>query len=123
MAFPELRPTSRDFSPGDWPTKRFNAQSGTEIRILYGSQRTNAKLSLTYTNITNVSGQLFLDDYNSTYGTLRTFTLPSVIFTGWPNTTGLNAPPGTRWRYQTEPKIQHFYAGRCSVSIELIAVA
>jgi hypothetical protein len=123
MAFPELRPTSRDFSPGDWPTKRFNAQSGTEIRILYGSQRTNAKLSLTYTNITNVSGQLFLDDYNSTYGTLRTFTLPSVIFTGWPNTTGLNAPPGTRWRYETEPKIQHFYAGRCSVSIELIAVA
>jgi hypothetical protein len=123
MAFPQLRPTSRDFSPGDWPTKRFNAQSGTEIRILYGSQRTNAKLSLTYTNITNVSGQLFLDDYNSTYGTLRTFTLPSVIFTGWPNTTGLNAPPGTRWRYETEPKIQHFYAGRCSVSIELIAVA
>jgi hypothetical protein len=123
MAFPQLRPTSRDFSPGDWPTKRFNAQSGTEIRILYGSQRTNAKLSLTYTNITNVSGQLFLDDYNSTYGTLRTFTLPSVIFTGWPNNTGLNAPPGTRWRYETEPKIQHFYANRCSVSIELIAVA
>jgi len=123
MAFPTLTPTSREFSPGAWPIKNYNSQSGSEIRILYGSQRTNAKLSLTYTNITNASGQLFLDDYNSTYGTLRTFTLPSVIFTGWPNTTGLNAPPGTRWRYETEPTIQHFYAGRCSVSIKLIAVA
>jgi len=122
MAFPSLLPTSREFTPGDWPIKRYNAQSGAEIRILYGTLRTNAKISLSYENIPNASGQLFLDDYNSTYGTLRTFTLPSVIFTGWPNTTGLNAPPGSRWRYEAEPKIQHFYAGRCSVSIELASV-
>jgi len=123
MAFPTLIPTSREFTPGDWPIKRFSSQSGAEVRILYGSQRINAKLSFNYTNISNANGQLFLDDYDSTYGTLRTFTLPSVLFSGWPNATGLNAPPGTRWRYESEPKIQHVYAGRCSVAVELIAVA
>jgi hypothetical protein len=122
MAFPTLTPTSREFTAGDWPIKRYNAQSGAEIRILYGTLRTNAKISLSYENISNANGQLFLDDYNSNYGTLRTFTLPSVIFTGWPDTAGLNAPAGTYWRYEAEPKVQHFYAGRCSVSIELTAV-
>lgn len=122
MAFPTITPTSREFSPGDWPVKRFNAQSGTEVRILYGNLRSNAKLQLTYDNITNAVGQTFLDDYNSTYGTLRTFNLPTQIFTGWPNNTGLNAPTGTRWRYESEPRITHFYAGRCSVSISLVAV-
>lgn len=123
MAFPTLTPTSREFTPGDWPVKRYNSQSGAEIRILYGNLRTNAKISLSYENITNTNGQLFLADYNSNYGTLRTFTLPTELFTGWPDTSGLDAPAGTRWRYEAEPKIQHFYAGRCSVSIALIAVA
>ena len=36
MAFPTLQPTSRDFSPGYWPIKRYNSQSGAEVRILYG---------------------------------------------------------------------------------------
>ena len=53
MAFPTLQPTSRDFSPGDWPIKRYNSQSGAEVRILYGSRRTNAKLSLGYDNISD----------------------------------------------------------------------
>jgi hypothetical protein len=123
MAFPTLRPSARDFTPGDWPIKRYNSQSGAEIRILYGTVRTNAKMTLTYENIRNVEAQYFLDDYNSTFGTLRTFTLPVEAITPWPNTAGLNAPSGTRWRYDSEPKFQNFQRGRCSVSVDLVAVA
>jgi hypothetical protein len=36
MAFPTLTPTSREFTPGAWPIKNYNSQSGAEIRILYG---------------------------------------------------------------------------------------
>jgi hypothetical protein len=82
MAFPTLQPTSRDFSPGDWPIKRYNSQSGAEVRILYGSRRTNAKLSLGYDNISDSNAQQFLDDYAAQYGTLRTFTLPDAARTG-----------------------------------------
>jgi hypothetical protein len=86
MAFPTLQPTSRDFSPGDWPIKRYNSQSGAEVRILYGSRRTNAKLSLGYDNISDSNAQQFLDDYAAQYGTLRTFTLPNAARTGWSGT-------------------------------------
>jgi hypothetical protein len=123
MTFPALAPTSRDFSPGDWPTKRFNSQSGAEVRILYGNQRTNAKISLSYDNITDANAQLFLEDYDAQLGTLRTFTLPSAAFSGWAGTDNkLDAPPGTKWRYEAEPSVKAVRPGRSSVTVRLVAV-
>ena len=123
MAFPTLRPTGRDFSPGDWPIKRFNAQSGAEVRILYGSQRTNAKLSLSYNNISDANAQAFLDDYAAQIGTLRTFDLPSAVRTGWSGSaTSIDAPAGTKWRYESEPAVRAVRPGRSSVTVSLVAV-
>ena len=123
MAFPTLSPTSRDFSPGDWPVKRYNAQSGAEVRILYGTQRTNAKMSLGYDNISDASAQLFLDDYLAQIGTLRTFSLPSAVRTGWSGTSSsIDAPAGTKWRYESEPAVRAVRPGRSSVTVNLVAV-
>lgn len=123
MAFPTLKPTTRDFSPGDWPIKRFNSQSGAEVRILYGSQRTNAKLSLGYDNITDANAQSFLDDYAAQYGTLRTFDLPTEAQTGWSgSTSSIDAAPGTKWRYESEPQVRSVRPGRSSVTVDLVAV-
>ena len=123
MAFPTLPPTSRDFSPGDWPIKRFNSQSGAEIRILYGSQRTNAKISLGYGNISDTDAQLFLDDYAAQLGTLRTFNLPAAARSGWSGSTNsLDAPAGTKWRYEGEPSVRAVRPGRSSVTVNLVAV-
>lgn len=124
MAFPNIKPASREFSPGDWPIKRFNSQSGAEVRILYGSRRVNAKLVLGYENITDANAQAFLTDYASTYGTLRTFTLPANVRAGWTGAaSAIDAPPGTRWRYESEPRIQAVYRGISSVQVTLVAVA
>jgi len=123
MAFPTLTPTSREFSPGAWPIKNYNSQSGAEIRILYGSQRTNAKLGLSYENVTDANAQLFIDDFNSNIGTLRTFTLPSATQNGWNGSAAtLDAPPGTKWRYESEPQIRSVRPGRSSVTVKLVAV-
>ena len=123
MAFPTLQPTSRDFSPGDWPIKRYNSQSGAEVRILYGSRRTNAKLSLGYDNITDANAQLFLDDYAAQYGTLRTFTLPSAARTGWGgSSSSIDAPTSAAWRYEDEPQVRAVRPGRSSVTVNLVAV-
>ena len=123
MAFPSLRPTNREFNPGDWPTKKFNSQSGAEIRILYGTQRTNATLQLGYANVSDTNAQLFLDDYNANFGTLRTFTIPAEARTGWEGTgASIDAPPGTQWRYESPPSLQSVSPGRSSVTVNLVAV-
>lgn len=124
MAFPDLRPAAREFTPGDWPSKRFNSQSGSEIRVLYGSRRINAKLSLTFENITDANAQAFLVDYTAQYGTFKTFTLPASVFAGWTaDRTSINAPVGTAWRYDSEPKVQSVFPGRSTVQVTLVAVA
>jgi hypothetical protein len=123
MAFPTLQPTGRDFAPGDWPIKRFSVQSGAEVRILYGSQRTNARLGLSYDNISDANAQLFLDDYSAQIGTLRTFTLPDAVRTGWGgSSSSIDAPPGTKWRYESEPAVRSVRPGRSSVTVSLVAV-
>jgi hypothetical protein len=124
MAFPSLTPTGRQFTPGDFPNKRFNSQSGAEVRILYGSRRTNAVLSLSYANVTDANAESFLDDYSEQLGTFRTFTLPSEVFEGWSGETAtLDAPPGTEWRYDAEPQVQAVRPGISSVTVSLRAVA
>ena len=123
MAFPTLQPTSRDFSPGDWPIKRFNSQSGAEVRILYGSQRTNTKIDLGYDNISDANAQLFLDDYAAQIGTLRTFDLPDAVRTGWTGAAAsIDAPAGAKWRYESEPSVKAVRPGRSSVTVNLVAV-
>jgi len=120
MAFPALVPTSRSYSPGDWPVKRFQAQSGAEVRILYGSQRVGATLELSYDNITDSQAQQFVDDYNSVLGTLRTFTLSTQALTG--TSVGMTPPPQTAWRYSDTPAITSVRPGVSSVRVTLVAV-
>jgi hypothetical protein len=118
-----LQPTSREFNPGDWPIKRFSAQSGAEIRILYGSQRTNAKINLSYDNVSDANAQLFLDDYAAQIGTLRTFNLPDAVRSGWSGSAAsIDAPAGAKWRYESEPAIRAVRPGRSSVTVSLVAV-
>tara|TARA_R100000231_G_scaffold160_1_gene248 strand:+ start:1331 stop:2110 length:780 start_codon:yes stop_codon:yes gene_type:complete len=83
MAFPILKPSGRTFEPGGYPVKTFKSQSGAETRILYGSQRTEVKLSLSYANIGDPNAELFLDHYDEMQGTFKTFSLPGQALGGW----------------------------------------
>lgn len=123
MAFPALQPTSRDFSAGNWPIKSYTAQSGAEIRILYGSKRTGMKIQLGYDNIADTQAQQFLTHYDEVFGTFETFTLPAEYASGWSgNRTAIDAVTGNRWRYDEEPQVSAVRPGKSSVRVSLIGV-
>lgn len=125
MAFPTLIPTSRAFNAGDWPVKTFRSQNGSEVRILYGSNRTGMALELQYLNITDANADLFLTHYNEVQGTYGTFTLPATgAKGGW---TGSNnsldvTGTGNSWRYSEAPNVQSVKPGVSSVTIKLVGV-
>lgn len=125
MAFPAIAPTARTYEAGDWPVKTYTAISGAEVRIRYGDKRSNAKLSLSYDNISDASAEQFLTHYYETTGTFETFTLSPEASTGW--TGSLNAfSPGTgaaAYRYAGPPQITSVRPGRSSVQVELIGVS
>lgn len=92
MAFPTLRPTGRTYDPGSYPVKVFKAQNGKETRILYGSERTEVKLSLSYANIGDANAEQFLDHYDQVQGTFSTFDLPDNALAGWSSNTDALRP-------------------------------
>jgi len=123
MSFPNLVPSARSFTPGDFPIKQYKALSGAEIRIRYGNLRTEATLDLTYENITDASAAAFLSHYSSTQGTFLTFGIAGGVFKGWNASSGLlNAPSGAAWRYDGPPQVTSVYPGRSTVQVKLIAV-
>lgn len=124
MAYPNLVPTSRSFSPGDFANKKFSAQDGAEFRILYGDKRVGMTLQLTYANITDQEAELFLDHYHEMKGTYTTF-----IFTdsntkgGWGgNVDAIGVSSwGSQWRYDSPPQVQSVYPGVSTVTVNLKA--
>lgn len=136
VSFPNTKPTSRSFDPGDFPVKTYKAQNGSEVRILYGSNRTNMRLTLTYENITDVNAEAFIAHYNDRQGTFKTFTPDNAVFTGWggqgPDKNKTNATDNNKWlmatyasnayRYEKPPQLVQVRKGISTVTISLIGV-
>ena len=124
MAFPTLTPSKRSFDPGDFPVKKFKAQSGEETRVLYGDKRTGMKMKLTYKNVTDANAELFLDHYHEMKGTYTTFTIQTATKGGWTgdgDAIGAGAW-GNSFRYAGPPQLTQTKNGISSISVNLIGV-
>lgn len=121
MAYPTLRPSTRQFSPGEYPVKTLRSQSGVETRILYGSQRTGMTLELGYENISDSNAELFNAHYDEVKGIFNTFTLPSIVKSGWAaSASTLDVVGANAWRYEGPPSITSVRPGYSSVQVRLI---
>ena len=124
MAFPNITPTSRSFEPGNFPVKAYRSESGQETRILYGSNRTNMKLQLTYANITDAQAKEFLTHYDQVRGTFDTFNLGQEARAGWAQENSLLGAQatGNKYRYENSPQLVQVRPGTSTVTVNLIGV-
>lgn len=125
-----LVPSSRSYESGDFPVKTYKAQNGSEVRILYGSNRTNMKLSLTYANIKDADAEQFLDHYIAVQGTFKTFGIgvfdqnQGSARGGWDgrrDSLGA-ATSGNAYRYESAPQLVQVRPGVSTVTVNLIGV-
>ena len=89
--FPDLVPTARAMSPGDFAGKIFRSQSGIESRVQYGNKAFNKTLDLEYSNITDALAASIHDHYLACNGTLYYFLLLEQPKAGAP---GFHNPSG-----------------------------
>jgi len=130
MTYPQYVPTSRTYSPGNWPVKATTMMDGFETRVLLGTKRFGAVLNLTYENIPDDEANEFLDHYNDMKGTFLTFVLGSggaagkQVKSGMSTALAENIPGevGSEWRYAEQPGITSVYPGVSSVSVKLLQV-
>jgi hypothetical protein len=65
--FPAVKPSSRSFSPGEYPSTTFESLDGTKTHLRYGNKRVNATLTLTFSNISDADAGLILANYDDDY--------------------------------------------------------
>lgn len=127
--FPDLVPTARSMSPGDFASKVFRSQSGVESRVQYGNKAFNKTLDLEYSNISETDAAAIHDHYLACKGTLYYFFVLEKPKAGAPVFHNSSAsarysatPFGLKYRYAEPPQFNSVKPGRMSVTVKLIGV-
>ena len=130
ISFPvDITPTSRNYSPGEFPQSVFEAQNGAKTVLRYGNKRVNASLSLSFKNITDNQAAQILANYeniNSDWDYLN-FNGTDVLKGIEPTTSTLKtyvreSNSGLRWRYAKAPQVSSgTYPGVSNVSCSFVA--
>ena len=134
--FPTVKPTSRRYNPGTYPSATFESLDGTKTHLRYGNKRVNATLTLGFSNISDADAFLILENYrlvNSVWDYV-TFNaesgLAGVGGTGHTMPDGSlgnlaaymdEAPSGLKWRYSGPPTVTSTFKGLSNVSCSFVA--
>ena len=120
VAFPALKPTSRSYSPGQYPISEFQALNGAKTRVLFGNRRSESELQLTFQNITDAQAAMVLAHYERI-----TPTDDWTSFSATDGAAGASAPladylrevggSGLRWRYAEPPGVTSVKPGTSTV--------
>ena len=134
--FPDIKPTSRNFSPGEYPSTTFESLDGTKTHLRYGNKRVNATLNLGFSNITDGQVGLILDNYDDVMSVYD-----YVQFTDANGSLGIEGAGsgyflrkeihndagtgetrlGLKWRYSQPPKVTSVQPGISNVSCSFVA--
>ena len=145
--FPNIVPSARRFTMGDYPSVTYRSLSGTIFKRSFGNKQTGYKLDLEFKNIgdesnlKNDSGTLLLlmRHYNAVEGTLQFFKLPRRVFSGIfkldtrrDSGSEVDRKDGLvkeivprdgddiKWRYASPPQVTSVRFGISTVSVSLI---
>ena len=126
VAFPNIKPTGRSYSPGEYPQSNFEAQNGTITVVRFGSRRVNSSLELRFDNITDSEASSILANYErvNRVWDYVTFTLHngSVAAGSLASYIEESGGSGLRWRYEGPPTVSCTKPGVVSVSCKFIGI-
>ena len=130
MAFPNIKPTTRSFTMGDYPSKTYRSLSGVIFKRAFGNRQTGYTLDLTFRNIGDTSelrsrsgtAKQIIDHYSDVDGTFSSFALPARVFEGMGNDFKdlIRSPSNIKWRYAGPPQVQSVKSGVSTVIVTLI---
>ena len=140
--FPTVKPTSRSYNPGTYPSTTFESLDGTKTHLRFGNKRVNATLTLGFSNIEDALAALILENYEAVNEAWD-----SVIFSPTSGLQGISdakrgtddyggirqdatngltdhiqeAISGLKWRYSGPPTVTSTFKGRSNVSCSFVA--
>lgn len=118
--FPALVPSSRTFTPGEYPATAFGGYSGAQNRVRHSNVFLAAQLRLTFTGLSQAQMLDIWNHYNGRRGEFRSFALPAEVVSYGGIT---DYVPGTYlWRYDGAGSVEDLPCGGHNVSLTLETV-
>ena len=121
----DITPTSRNYSPGEYPQSVFEAQNGAKTILRYGSKRVNSTLTLGFSNISDVQAATILLNYEAVNSVWDEVTFKDTNVLKGANSalqSFLIERTELRWRYSGPPKVTSgTYPGVSNVSCSFVA--
>lgn len=102
--FPTLIPSSRTFTPGEYPHTAFTGMSGRSNRVRNSNVMLSSQVRLTFAAITESQMLSILTHYQGRLGTFQSFPLPTAIWSGVSSINDYQLS-GYGWRYIEPPNV------------------
>ena len=118
--FPAIAPSSRSFTPGEYPHAAFTALSGEQSRVRHSDAVVGGSVDLTFTRLTEDERSLIEQHYLGQQGEFLAFSLPPETFSGFDPYDFLEG--AGLWRYAEPPEIEDFCGPHHDVRVRLVAV-
>ena len=128
--FPNIKPTSRSYTPGNYPQVEFVAQNGAKTVLRYGDKKVDAKLTLGFTNITDEQANEILEKYEEVNSVYDYIHFPSTSALAGINDLSLRRKFGERdlsgntllrYRFDGPPTVTSVRPGRSNVQCKFVA--
>ena len=124
---PNIAPSSRSFTAGEYPQTVFEAQNGAKSIIRYGYKSVNSKLTLSFTNVSDSVAVGILGNYNNvnsdwdylpfdqSHGLqgIENELLIAQVQSG--------SSSGLKWRYSAPPSVTSVQPGINNVTCSFVA--
>ena len=119
--FPTLIPSSRAYTPGDYPNTSHRALSGVESRVRHSNVLLDASLSLSFNGITQAQLISIINHYKGQLGSYESFSLPAEVWSGISSVNDVDVT-SYRWRYNDPPSVEDLPCGKHIVELRLVTV-
>ncbi len=128
--FPNIKPSSRSYTPGKYPQTEFVAQNGAKTVLRYGNKKVDAKLTLSFTNITDSQANEILNTYDNVNSDYDYIHFPSDSSIAGVNNVALRSKfqerdtSGNtllRYRFDGPPTVTSVVHGRSNVQCKFVA--
>jgi len=132
IQFPDIKPSSRSFTPGKYPETTFESLDGTKTYLRFGNQAINATLSLSFSNINDDDASSIISAYFDSKADPTNFINLSggngaLAGVDWvPVASSLFQRMGMfksplKWRFTAPPTVTSTFDGLSNVSCSFVA--
>ena len=124
---PNIAPSSRSYTAGEYPQTVFEAQNGAKSIIRYGNKAVNSTLTLGFTNVPDSVAVGILGNYNSVNSDWDYVTfdeshglqgIESALLLAHVES---GSSSGLKWRYSAPPSVTSVQPGINNVSCSFVA--